>query len=196
MSKERQTAITVVDVQNDFFSDPEMAQDKDRLVERINELTQVARSNGVPIIWVRQEFKDDLSDAYLGMRRGNVRTTIEGEPGSQLLPDLQVDDTDNHITKKRYSAFFNTELHEYLDEKGVKELIVAGVKTHSCVRMTVIDAYQRDYDVILATDCLAQVGDEHDQITIKFLSKHMAKSMTNDEILKFITGSEDNNQEQ
>lgn len=182
MSKENQTAITLVDVQGDFFESQDMVQDKDRLVEKINELTQMARSNHTPIIWVRQEFKNDLSDAYLGMRRDGIKITIEGDPGSKLLPELVVNDGDDNIVKKRYSAFFGTELRELLESKGVKKLIIGGVKTHNCVRMTVIDAYQNDYDVILAVDCLANVGDEHDEMTINFLCKHMATRMTNDEI--------------
>lgn len=186
MSKENQTAITVVDVQRDFFNDQDMVEEKNRLVEKINELTQIARSNNTPIIWVRQEFKKDLSDAYLGMRRDGVKFTTEGDPGSELLPELIVGDGDDHIIKKRYSAFFDTELRELLESKGVKKLIVGGVKTHNCVRMTVVDAYQNDFDVILATDCLANVGDEHDEITVKFLCKHMATEMTNEEIISSI----------
>ena len=186
MSKENQTAITIVDVQRDFFKDPDIVQEKDRLVEKIKELTCMARSNNLPIIWVRQEFKEDMSNAYLGLRRNGVEITIEGDSGSELLPELVVDSSDNHIIKKRYSAFFGTELREFLESRGVKKLIVGGVKTHNCVRMTVIDAYQNDYDVILATDCLANVGDEHDEISINFLCKHMATRMTNEEIASFI----------
>lgn len=186
MSKENQLAITIVDVQRDFFKDPDMAQEKERLVEKINELTQMARLNNIPVIWVRQEFKEDLSDAYLGLRRDGIKITIKGNPGSELLPELVIDDNDDYIVKKRYSAFFGTELRELLESKGVKRVIVGGVKTHNCVRMTVIDAYQNDYDVILATDCLADIGDEHDEITINFLCKHMATRMMNEEITSFI----------
>ncbi len=189
MPKKNQTAIAIVDVQRDFFRDVDMAQDKDRLIEKINELTQMARLSNTPVIWVQQVFKEDLSDAYLGMRRNGVRITVEGDPGSELLPELVVNDSDNHIIKKRYSAFFNTELKELLESKGVKKLIVGGVKTHNCVRMTAVDAYQNDYDVILATDCLANVGDEHDELTIKFLSKHIAAAMTNNEIMPLISSN-------
>lgn len=189
MSKENQTAIAIIDVQRDFFRDVDMAQDKDRLIEKINELTQMARLSNTPVIWVQQVFKEDLSDAYLGMRRNGVRITVEGDPGSELLPELVVKDSDNHIIKKRYSAFFNTELKGLLESKGVKKLIVGGVKTHNCVRMTAVDAYQNDYDVILATDCLANVGDEHDELTIKFLSKHIAVAMTNNEIMSLISSN-------
>jgi len=106
MSKENQTAIAIIDVQRDFFRDVDMAQDKDRLIEKINELTQMARLSNTPVIWVQQVFKEDLSDVYLGMRRNGVRITVEGDPGSELLPELVVNDSDNHIIKKRYSAFF------------------------------------------------------------------------------------------
>jgi maleamate amidohydrolase len=187
MLTKKATAIIIVDVQNDFFSDEKMSHDKNRLAGKVNELTQMGRLSGVPIIWVRQEFKKDLSDAYVGVIRNNIRITIEGEYGSELLPELRIDKSDIKIVKKRYSAFFGTDLRKLLDEKGVRRLIVAGVKTYSCVRMTAIDAYQMDYDVIIASDCLAKVGDLHDDITIKFLSKHIATVMTNNGIFKLIS---------
>lgn len=193
MAKRKPGAMIIVDVQNDFFSDAKMAKEKNRLVKKINELTQICRSNNIHIIWVRQEFKKDLSDAYLGVRKNKIRITIEGEPGSELLPKLKVENSDNHVIKKRYSAFFNTGLLELLKRKKVETLIIAGTKTHSCVRMTAVDAYQNDYNVIIATDCLANVGDTHDDITIKFLSKHMAITMTNKEIVKLITCHEKKN---
>lgn len=191
MSREKQTAIAIVDVQRDFFNDRAMVREKGCLVEKINELTRIARTNNIPIIWVRQEFKLDLSDAYLGMKRDGIKITIEGDPGSELLPELVVENSDDHIVKKRYSAFFGTELRDLLEAKGVKKLIIGGVKTHNCVRMTVIDAYQNDYDIILAADCLANIGDEHDEMTINFLCKHMATKMTNDEIISLISSTGD-----
>lgn len=37
--------------------------------------------------------------------------------------------------------------------------MIAGVNTHACVRVTAIDAYQRDYKLILAEECI----DSYDQ---------------------------------
>ena len=45
------------------------------------------------------------------------------------------------IPKRRFSAFFATDLALLLQEQGVERLIVAGVKTNVCIRATVQDAF-------------------------------------------------------
>ena len=51
---------------------------------------------------------------------------------------------EHRLSKKRYSAFFKTGLDQTLDLLKPVVLVLAGVNTHACVRMTAIDAYQRD----------------------------------------------------
>lgn len=81
------------------------------------------------------------------------------------MPELDVRTSDHIVVKKRYSAFFVTILGDLLVRLGCRQLIVAGINTHACVRTSVIDAYQRDYDLILACDCIASHDKEHDEIT-------------------------------
>jgi nicotinamidase-related amidase len=75
-------------------------------------------------------------------------------PGCQLATALDVAGADGVIVKKRYSGFFGTGLDDRLRAAEATTLVLAGVNTHACVRMTAIDAYQRDYDVVLAGDCI------------------------------------------
>ena len=67
------------------------------------------------------------------------------------------------IVKKRYSAFFGTGLDEdILAELKPDTILLAGINTHACIRTTAIDAYQRDWPVVLALDCI----DSYDQVSI------------------------------
>jgi nicotinamidase-related amidase len=186
MIDKSKTAIIIIDVQKDFFKDREMRRDSYRLIKRINELTKIGERNKIPVIWIKQQFKDDLSDAYLGMRQNKIKVTIAGTSGSRLLSKLSVRDFDISIIKKRYSAFYNTGLNDLLKKLKVNNLIIAGVKTYSCVRMTVIDAYQRDYEVIIALDCLAKTKSLHDQISLEYLLKYIAVAKTNRDIKQLI----------
>jgi len=113
------------------------------------------------VIWVRQEFNEDLSDAFLDMRRRHVSVTIAGTNGARILPELTQASNDHVIVKKRYSAFFGTSLDGLLATLNPRSLVVAGINTHACIRTTVIDAYQRDYDVVLAADCIGSFDTEH-----------------------------------
>lgn len=51
------------------------------------------------------------------------------------------------ITKRRYSAFFATELALFLNEQGVRRVVIAGVKTNVCVRATATDAFANGFEV-------------------------------------------------
>jgi len=84
--------------------------------------------------------------------------------------------------KKRYSAFFGTDLDRILRELRPKAIILAGINTHACVRVTAIDAYQRDFPVVLASECIGSYDQEHHAVTLRYLRGKIAMVMTNEEI--------------
>jgi len=127
-----------------------------------------------------------LSDAFLDMRRHNVAVTISGTPGCQLLPELERHSSDVVVVKKRYSAFYGTDLEERLSRLQPRLLVVAGVNTHACVRMTVIDAYQRDYDVVVAADCVASYDRDHHDVTVRYLEGKVARFLPTADILPLL----------
>ncbi len=158
------------------------ASEADRIIAGTNELVGLFRSAGRPIIWVRQEFAPDLSDAFLEMRRRNIRAHVAGTPGAELDPRLDVDAADVIVIKKRYSAFFGTDLDELLRKFGVETLILTGVNTHACIRTTAIDAYQRDLDVIFASDCLGTYDEEHGRVSMRYMDGKIGQALTNRQI--------------
>lgn len=87
------------------------------------------------------------------------------------------------VIKKRYSAFHRTNLDQTLSELKPSGLIVAGINTHACIRTTAIDAYQRDWTVILASECVDSYDKEHHDISMRYMKDKIASIMTNEEIL-------------
>jgi nicotinamidase-related amidase len=86
------------------------------------------------------------------------------------------------VIKKRYSAFYGTNLDEALKRLNVDTLILAGIKTHACIRMTAIDAYQRDWMVTVASDCVNSHDQEHHDVSLRYMREQIASVMTNEEI--------------
>ncbi len=186
---DRTYVLLVIDMLADFFEQsPVLSGLRAGLVSRTNRLVRAFREHGQPVIWVRQEFRMDLEDAFLAMRRENLRVTIAGTPGCRVLPELDRHPRDIEIVKKRYSAFFKTELDERLAACQPDTLVVSGINTHACVRTTVIDAYQRDYDVIVAADCIASYDPRHHEVTVRYLDGTQARFMENDAILSLLEG--------
>lgn len=181
------TVVLVIDMQADFFGHQRLSLCRPALAAHTNTLTAMARDAALPIVWVRQEFAPDLSDASLEVRRSQTRVVIAGTPGAELLPELDVHESDHVVLKKRYSAFFGTNLDSLLAQLDCDRLIVAGVNTHACVRTTVVDAYQRDYDVILAKDCIDSLDREHHEVTWRYMDGKLGRGMTNGEILAWLT---------
>lgn len=175
-------AIIVVDMQQDFFLNEVLAAQQQRLIEKTNELVSLAREKRHSVIWVRQEFSPNLSDAPLEVRRLGLKLTIKGTTGASLAEGLVVSPNDMHVIKKRYSAFFDTDLDKHLRTMDCNSIIVSGINSHACVRMTVIDAYQRDKQVIMARECIASHDPAHHEVTWNYLDGKLAQGMTNEEI--------------
>ena len=173
--------LLVVDVLNDFV-EQHPPEKQAALIAAINRLSDIVRSAHGRIIWVRQAFAPDLGDAFLAMRRSGRGITIEGTRGSQLADGLNVAPDEAVVVKKRYSAFHRTELDRLLPSPEQGDLIVCGLNTHACVRMAVIDAYQRDYHVTIATDATMSYDEEQHVSSLRYLGRSIARLMTNDSI--------------
>ena len=181
------TALLIIDMLNDFFRQhAHLAGQRPRLVAAINTLAGAFREHGQPVFWVRQEFAPDLHDAFPEMRKHNSRVTIAGTDGCELLPELDRRPADKTIVKKRYSAFFETDLEETLRRARPDVLVVAGINTHACVRTTVIDAYQLDYEVVVAAECVASYDEAHHEMTLRYLEGAIAQLLPNREIIKML----------
>ena len=99
-----------------------------------------------------------------------------------MVPELAVADEDLVMVKKRYSAFFGTDLDGTLERLGADCVILGGINTHACIRMTAIDAYQRDMPVILASECIDSYDREHHEISLRYMKDKIAVVLTNAEI--------------
>lgn len=171
-----------VDLLEDFFTQPPLSTRREALVAAANELAGIAREASAPVIWVRQEFEPDLSDAFLSMRQTGRRVTIKGTPGCQLLAELDRRPHDHEIVKQRYSAFFRTGLDGLLESLGCTHVVICGVNTHACVRATAIDAYQRDIHVLLARDAISSYDDEYHRESMRYLERSIGTALSNAEL--------------
>ena len=167
-------AIFVIDMLNDCFGHAELDRLRASLCSSINQLTALARAKGFPVIWVRQEFEPDLSDAFLDMKRESIRMFIKGTRGPLILDELVRCESDIEIVKKRYSMFYGTDLESLLRDLETSSLILAGVNSHACIRTAAIDAYQRDYPVTIARECVASKDLNHHEITMDYLDGGIA----------------------
>jgi maleamate amidohydrolase len=177
----KKAVLLIIDMINDGFENWD-GPSRSALTTKINQLSQLFRSQGLPIIWVRQEFEADLSDAFVEMRTKQIRKYIKGTPGSALLSELIVSPDDDTVVKKRYSAFFGTDLDQKLAGYQPEMVVLAGVNTHACIRTTAVDAYQRDWNTLLAGECIDSYNREWHRSSLEYLEGRVAAMKTNQEI--------------
>jgi ureidoacrylate peracid hydrolase len=178
------TAVVVVDMQNDychpdgvFFRTGLRLAGFDTLVDNINALTASARGAGIPVVWVTMMWDNDEDLGLLRARSPFLATEglRRGTWGAELVAGLAVGADDHRIEKKRFSAFFQSDLDRLLRSAGVDTLLVAGVRTDFCVESTVRDAFFRDYDVVVVRDAVAGYLPELHESSLRLMDTVFAR---------------------
>ncbi|CAK9174575.1 unnamed protein product [Ilex paraguariensis] len=76
---------------------------------------------------------------------GKPKPTSKGSVGAELVDGLVIKEEEYKLVKTRFSAFFATHLHSFLQGCGISNLVIIGVQTPNCIRQTVFDAVALDY---------------------------------------------------
>ena len=121
------------------------------IIEPLNQLMGVFRSQGWPIVFSTDAFHED-DFIFTGKMHPH---SLSGTEGAKVVDALDMQDGDLWLPKPRFSAFFNTGLENRLRERGVSLCAVGGITTHFCVLTTVLDAICHDFKTVLLEDCSA-----------------------------------------
>ena len=108
---------------------------------------------------------------------------VEGTWGCKFVDELQPEEADYVITKKRSSAFYNTDLELHLNSLGVHTLIATGIATDGCVDATVHDAESRDFNIIVLTDCTAATKEALQKFWMKSIFPKRTVTMSSEELV-------------
>jgi nicotinamidase/pyrazinamidase len=169
-------ALLIVDVQNDFLPGGNLGvPEGDKIIPVINNL-----QNKFQLIVASRDWHPanhgSFASNHEGKKAGDIIELngleqilwpdhcIQGSPGAELSPLLNQNLIQRIIFKgtdpkvDSYSAFFDnghkiqTDLHNYLQKKGVKRLFITGLAADVCVYFTVKDALELGYETFLITD--------------------------------------------
>ena len=178
----QQTALIVVDMQNDFGAKGGMFDRAGIDIEPIRAIVPTvaktiaaARSAGIKVVYLRMGFHPDLSDIgphdapnYLKHHRLHVgepniapdgtasRILIRDTWDTDIVPELKPASGDIVIWKHRFSGFHETDLDATLKRLGVRYLIFTGATTSVCVESTMRDSMFLDYFPVLLSDATAE----------------------------------------
>lgn len=206
-----QTAVIVVDMQNDFCSKGGLFDHAGINISAVQKaagptrlVLSAARMAGMRIAFLKMGFRPDLSDLgdagspnrvrHLHIGVGQPCIAPDGRQGRFLVRDtwntdvieeLRPQPEDIVLYKHRFSGFYQTELDPVLSRLRMKNLILTGCTTSVCVDSTIRDAMFRDYRCVLLVDCTGEpIGGEFAR------SNHEASVLTIQRLLGWVSDSE------
>ncbi|MGH9109617.1 MAG: cysteine hydrolase family protein [Acidimicrobiales bacterium] len=189
------TALVVVDMQHDFCSaDGYYRRDVgrpavDEVVSPIRRLADGFRSAGQPVCFTRL--------VYDGLERMPERShqvvppawsssgprLQRGSRGAEVIEELRPAPGDRIVDKAGYSAFYGTDLEQWLRAESVGRVAVTGVVAYACVLHTAFDAFVRGFDVVLVEDAVAGWEPELVVAASAIVTRLLGRTTTTDELL-------------
>jgi len=158
-------AIIVVDMVRDNFHDedhlPITAQAR-TMIPALNRLLEESRQRGIPIIFACDSFLEG-DFIFQGKMKAH---SLRGTKGAEVLEDLHQAPSDIFLPKRRFSAFFKTDLDMTLRLLQIDTVAVTGIATHFCVLTTALDALCHDFRAVILEDCSAAPTPEMHQQTL------------------------------
>ena len=167
-------AILVVDILNDFVTGALGCDRAKGIVEPNRKLLAAARKAKIPVIFSNDAHIKGI-DAELKLWGDHA---IIGTKGAEVIPELKLSKTDFVVPKRRYSGFFQTDLHLLLKELGVDTVVLTGLHAHMCVRHTAADAYCWGFNIVVPKDATDSFTEEDYNIGIKYLKEVYGAEIT------------------
>jgi len=138
------------DKNSDYF-----VGDISNLIEKTNKLLDYCRNNNYKIIFITHIEKES-DEAF-----------AENSEKIEIIDEINKQDSDVLIQKYKISPFFKTSLENEL--QNINKIVVCGILSNLCVRSTIQDAYDRDFEVKVIKDCCMAFDDETQEFTFKDL---------------------------
>ena len=170
------SVLLTIDTQNDFTlpGAPAEIEGTAQAVPQMQRLAEAFRSTDAPIVHVVRLYKEDGSNVDL-CRRATIKSGAEivqpGTDGAELVEELkpsadvrvdaetllrgdfqQIGPHEWIMYKPRWSAFYRTQLEDFLAARSVDTIVLCGCNFPNCPRTTVYEASERDYRLVFVPD--------------------------------------------
>ena len=178
-------ALLIIDVMKDFFEKggkfyyPEA----ERTIPTIMKTIKLFRRKRYPIFHIFDKHRKGKPDfEFLKLPE---HFTFDNLNEIVVLKD-EIKKDDYIIFKRRFSAFFKTDLDLILREEGVYEVFVVGCKTNVCVRATVQDAFQNGFKVFVIKDAVSSNFKHLHDASLEDMERYMGKVIIFDDLIQIL----------
>ena len=180
-------ALVLVDLINAFF-DPRGSNyypRVDDVKEPLTVLLSAARSSPSPclVVHAREAHRPALTDFEFVKLPVHC---VEGEFDALPYPAFVEQPGEPVVLKRRYSAFFATDLALLLREQGVSQVVVAGVKTNVCVRATVQDAFAHGFRPVVVRSAVSSNRPHLHDASLEDIERYFGALVSVEEALELV----------
>ncbi|WP_436492380.1 isochorismatase family protein [Actinokineospora sp. HUAS TT18] len=143
-------ALIVIDVQESFRTRPDWAEvSNPDIVGQVNRLVDLARAENDLVVWVLHS--EPGSGGPFDPASGHVR----------LLDGLEPREGEPMLTKTAHNAFTTTNLQQTLTVRGVRDVLISGIRTEQCCETTARVGSDLGFGVTFVTDATATMPLKH-----------------------------------
>lgn len=160
----KNTALLVIDMQNDFIQEEAPFRIKGALgiIGNIKKVLEKFRKNKLPIFFIVKVHNKDGSDVEVSRKEKFSKTpyVVEGTKGAEVIDELRPLEGERVIKKKRMDSFLHTDLDLLLRCLEITDVVIVGIQTANCIRATAYSAVAYNYNTCVVDDAVAANSEE------------------------------------
>ena len=180
-----ETAVIVVDMQNDFVKEGGtlVVNDAAATIPNIRQLLTAAREAGVHVVYTQDTHFE--GDPEWALWPEHCR---QGSWGWQIVDELRPREGDLVCQKNRYDGFYGTWLDHFLRLWGVRNVVIVGTVSSICVLHTAASAGLRWYKVVVPANGVSALTPFDQALTLRQVSWLYTGSVVRDVAeIRFVT---------
>jgi len=136
---EKEALLMIIDIQEKLIN---AVYNKPEILKNAEIIAKTAKILDIPYI-VTEQYPKGL---------GSTSTIIK----------TQLDKDENYYEKITFNALENPEIYNFIKTSGKKQIILAGIETHICVRQTANALLNEGFDISVLSDCCgSRLENEH-----------------------------------
>ncbi|HZC66569.1 MAG TPA: isochorismatase family protein [Candidatus Dormibacteraeota bacterium] len=171
--------LVVIDLQKGIVSLPTV-HPTGEIIERAARMVRAFRKRGLPVVLV------NVTGGAPGRTDAAAPKYTRPPDWAQFVAELEPQAGDYVVSKQSWGAFHGTPLDGYLRQRGVTQILLAGVATSIGVESTARSAYDLGYHVVLVTDAMTDRDAEAHRHTVEKIFPRMGESGTTEDVLKLV----------
>ena len=126
--------------------------------------------------------RPDTKACWKGEHRFYEEIGREAE-GHDVIDEIHPQPNEHIVEKYSYGGFYETNLHSVLRAEGVSQLIVVGCAAPFCIDDTVTGAFDRQYQVFVASDGIGYFDKDFHSSSLRRIGMKYGRVLTTDELL-------------